>query len=218
MATTRVGLASDSTWARAWEVDDSAGRIALLDLYAVPLGPKRGDIIIQLDTNVVYLVVNQNLAVAVKPIDLTSDVTGILPAANLPPSFDWQDVPFNAANFTASGAMTLTVIGANVTVNRHALSYDGLTAIWNFSLFGFTVGGTPDFYLRIAFPFGAVPNSYFLGALGYCHDNVIPQVGFGWVAAGGQTYVEIGLVAGTTWPNSAANAEIDFTITYEVQP
>ncbi len=151
-------------------------------------------------------------------VNAANGLTGVVPAANLPPTFNWQDVPYSAGNFTASGAMTWTVGSGDISVNRFGISSDEKTGVWCFSFVNYDIGGTPDAYLRIAFPFGYLPNNFFLGALGFCSDSALGQVGFAWVASGGQAYIEIGLMSGSNWATGTGIGEIDFTVMYEVQP
>jgi len=61
MAIVRLNTASDATWARAWSVANAAERATLIATYLSPLGPKRGDIIFQVDTAVYYIVVTTNI-------------------------------------------------------------------------------------------------------------------------------------------------------------
>lgn len=87
MSTLRLSEGSDATWARAWVVTTTAERTALLATHGTPLGPKRGDMILDNETGQLYLVTNSGAVAqitgnATLPIDLTTDVSGILPIAN----------------------------------------------------------------------------------------------------------------------------------------
>lgn len=87
MAVNRLNIDSDATWARAWVCDTTAERTALLATFGAPLGPKRGDMILDNEIGQVFIVTNggsdtQLTGLADSPIDLTSDVTGVLPTAN----------------------------------------------------------------------------------------------------------------------------------------
>lgn len=64
------------------------------------------------------------------------------------PLGEWQDVAFNAANFT-SNAGTWTVAGAGVTVNRYTLV--GKTVFWTIQINAATLAGA-GIYLLIACP------------------------------------------------------------------
>lgn len=61
MTIARIGKSSDATWARAWEVADAAELATLLATWTSTGGPKRGDIIVQLDIGVIFLLVSANL-------------------------------------------------------------------------------------------------------------------------------------------------------------
>lgn len=87
MAVTRLSTGSDATWCRAWICDTTAERTALLATYIHPNGPRRGDMILDNETGQLYIVTNgsgvqQLTGIAVLPIDLANDVTGILPVPN----------------------------------------------------------------------------------------------------------------------------------------
>lgn len=63
----------------------------------------------------------------------------------------WVTPAFAAANFSANGSMTWTVIAAGVTTYSYTLI--GRTMLFSFSISG-TVGGTPNTLLEIAIPDG----------------------------------------------------------------
>ena len=63
----------------------------------------------------------------------------------------WILLPFNAADWTASGAMVWTVLAGNVTDQSYRLS--GNTIIYSVNVSSTTVGGTADIELRIALPY-----------------------------------------------------------------
>jgi len=62
----------------------------------------------------------------------------------------WITVPFAAGNFTASGAMTWTVAGINVT--DQSFKVFGNTLIYSINVSGTTTGGVADVELRVALP------------------------------------------------------------------
>ena len=82
MTIARINKPSDATWARGWEVADATERATLMATFLATGGPKRGDMIIQLDTATIYVVVGSNLSIPINPIDLVSNVINILPLAN----------------------------------------------------------------------------------------------------------------------------------------
>lgn len=79
--------------------------------------------------------------------------TGVFERGRTVPMGEWISVPFNAANFTASGAMIFTVTAAQVTTFRYTLI--GKTAIFAVFIAGASVTGTPDTFLRVTIPFTA---------------------------------------------------------------
>lgn len=84
----------------------------------------------------------------------------------------WQDVPFNAANFSGSGGGTWTIGPAAIITNRYMLV--GKTMTWRFYISWFSgdnlVGGAPT-TLNITIPGGhTCPGNYILTG-GYGTDN-----------------------------------------------
>ncbi len=65
MTITRDDLEVDATWQRAWSVADAAELATLLATYTTPLGPKRGDIILQIDISVYFQLVANNTLVQI---------------------------------------------------------------------------------------------------------------------------------------------------------
>jgi hypothetical protein len=63
----------------------------------------------------------------------------------------WITVPYSAANYTASGAMTWTVPALSVTDHSYRIS--GNTITFSLNVSSTTIGGTPDLELRAALPF-----------------------------------------------------------------
>lgn len=222
MTIARIGKPSDATWQRAWEVADAAELATLMGTYLDPLGPKRGDIIVQLDDGIYYQVVTANV---VKPVNLleidntwlgdNNFDTGVFELGRSTAIGEWENVPFSAGDFTASGAMTWTVIGANIGVNQ--VMQIGHTMWWNFGGFG-TVGGTPSTELRIAIPFGETAAKYQDNRASYMEDNSVQETdpGFVYFVGTGSTYVTISKTDGTVW--TAGVAYIDFIIAFEIEP
>lgn len=87
MAVNRLAPGMDATWNRAWVCDTTAERTALLATFGDPLGPKRGDMILDNETSQLYMVTNgasdvQITGLVDSPVDLANDVTGVLPVDN----------------------------------------------------------------------------------------------------------------------------------------
>jgi hypothetical protein len=74
------------------------------------------------------------------------------------PLGEWQDEPFNAANFTAPAGMTWTVTAGAMTTNRYCLM--GKTLIWQFATAETTVGGTPLNHVFVRLPAGITAARY----------------------------------------------------------
>lgn len=87
MSVLRLDKSSDATWCRAWTITTTAEVATFLATFGAPLGPKRGDIILDQQIGQLFFVTGggsatQLTGLAVLPIDLTTDVTGVLPEAN----------------------------------------------------------------------------------------------------------------------------------------
>lgn len=86
MTIARIDL-PDATYQRAWSVADASERATLVATSPSPLGPKRGDVIYQIDTGIYYLIVQTSVIqqlsnLAALPIALATQVSGVLPTAN----------------------------------------------------------------------------------------------------------------------------------------
>ena len=81
-------------------------------------------------------------------------VTGLAPA--------WENVPFNAANFSGQAPMTWTVGAAAITRNKCVRN--GKTLIWSFYISWFAgsnvLGGTPSNTLILVPPFPLIADQY----------------------------------------------------------
>ena len=87
MAVTRLSTGSDATWNRAWVIDTTAEVTAFMATYGTPLGPRRGDMILDNEAAELFMVTNgsaieQLTGKATLPIDLVNDVSNVLPTAN----------------------------------------------------------------------------------------------------------------------------------------
>lgn len=87
MAINRLNKDSDATWCRAWVIDTTAEVTAFMATYNTPLGPKRGDMIVDNEEAQLFLVTNgtglvQITGNATLPIDLLNDVINTLPVTN----------------------------------------------------------------------------------------------------------------------------------------
>jgi len=130
------------------------------------------------------------------------------------PMGNWQDVPFNAANFYGAGSMTWTV-GAGAVV-RNRFTVVGRTVWWSMYLSWFSgsnvIGGTVSNSIRIILPFG---NSN--GAQMQLIDYV-GVAGLGPLASLvgeiGSNYINIGKVDGSNFTAGSAPGFV-FTICYE---
>lgn len=106
MAIVRLNTNSDATWQRAWSVANAAEKATLIATYTSLLGPKRGDIIFQVDTAIFYVVVDLNILQPISgllspPVNLATQVTGILADGNLS-----SNIPLKNANNTFTGDQT----------------------------------------------------------------------------------------------------------------
>jgi hypothetical protein len=68
---------------------------------------------------------------------------------------DWTNVPFNAADYTGSGAMTWAVAAGNVSLYRYSIV--GKTAFVEMDISGAILGGTASTSLRVALPAAITP-------------------------------------------------------------
>lgn len=80
----------------------------------------------------------------------------------------WIDVPFSAANFTASGGAAWTVAAGNVAVDRYTLI--GKTLLWTVYLTGGSISGATPAELYIKIPGGFTVKPYFAAATAQLND------------------------------------------------
>ena len=96
------------------------------------------------------------------------------------------DVPFNAADFTAGGAMTWTVASQTNRRAKVAGSWLDMTA----EITG-TVGGTPSDQLRIALPFGKVGDGRSAGPFSYLDTGAAVVGGGVWIVTDGSAVIQL---------------------------
>lgn len=181
MAIVRMHEVADATWSRAWAIDTTAEFIAFLLTYGSPLGPKRGDVIYDAEANRSYLVINANQAVQITnlselPIDLTGDVSGVLPVANGGTNLSsnaWNAVPYNAGDYSGSGSLVFTPAPGEVLAFEYQ-QINEKTNLLNITIQGFSLSGTGN-QLLIDLPFTPVSN--LAGPL-LLADNGSLEVGF----------------------------------------
>lgn len=126
----------------------------------------------------------------------------------------YQDVTFDAANFTGSGAMTWTVGSADVTTLQRRIDGDRMTL--SFYLLNTSVGGVLASALRIAIPDGHTAARTELFPIVVNDAGAGNEDGFAQVTAG-QAFVEIYRQSGALW-SASVNAtrvfgQIPFRIT-----
>ena len=220
MTIARIGKPSDATWQRAWEVADAAELATLMGTYLDPLGPKRGDIIVQLDDGIYYQVVTANV---VKPVNLLEiDNTwlgdnafdnGISEYSRTVNQGVWQDEPYDAANYSGLSGMTWSVSAGQAAVNRYATV--GNILFWNFSVVAGVVGGTPSQVLVATLPGGFSTVIYQDFTAAYIEDAGVAAAGFSF-SPGAGTEIYIVKFAATNY--TAGNVSVDFNIQVEIAP
>jgi len=119
----------------------------------------------------------------------------------------WTDVPFDPANFYASGAMTWALTPPLIT-NRYCRI--GNAIIWNFYAGTTTIGGTPGLNLFLKCPTGM--SKYAMGTgLTLNGAPVVPLMVKG--NAGNPGVIGLGLISNAAFVVGAA--QVQFSITYE---
>lgn len=117
------------------------------------------------------------------------------------------DVPFNAANFSGSGAMTWTVTSATNQRAKVAGSWLDMTV----EVAG-TVGGTPTDILRIALPFGKVGDGRSAGSISYL-DAGTAGAGGVWIVPDGSSVIWLFKnYASTVWTAGTATIVASFRV------
>lgn len=124
----------------------------------------------------------------------------------------WLIPAFAAANFSANGSMTWTVIAAGVTTYSYTLV--GRTMTFSFSITG-TVGGTPNTLLQIAIPDGYVASQAMAAPVSIINGGTtsISQA----TAASGATIIQVGAnpAASSNW--SAGSVTVQGQLHLQVQ-
>lgn len=227
MSTTRLDKSSDATWCRAWVCDTTVERTALAANWGDPLGPKRGDMVLDNQTSQLYMFTNsgamfQITGLASLPIDLNSDVTGLLPLANLDPIpaevtiGTVVNVPYNAGDYTGSGSLVWTVASGDVTDFSYCFLNDKYVNL-NIRVEGTDISGTGT-TLTIALPAAITPLK---GAAGPCliaDNGSLSVLGFYSIAAG---VPEISFLLSTVAnfaASSGGTAVYPSSFTYQVAP
>jgi hypothetical protein len=127
---------------------------------------------------------------------------------------DWQDVPYNAADFTTSSGGVWGVTAGNVLVRRYTLI--GRTLHYHVAISNSNVGGAAPTELRVALPAGYTVSAFGVGTTLY-QDNGATRTAGGYVSVVGDTFLRLQTIAGLSWTITAANNTTVFvTATCEV--
>ena len=94
------------------------------------------------------------------PTDATFGGKWVTPTPPAPVGV-WVDIPYTAADFTGSGAMTWVVDAGDLTTFGYAIV--GKTALVTLHLVATSVGGTLDSYLQVRLPAALTPQKSFEG-------------------------------------------------------
>lgn len=133
-----------------------------------------------------------------------------------PGSGPWIDVPFNAGDYTGSGAMIWTVVNANVLTHRFKmLSPD--TMILQVSIENADIGGTANNLLLLNIPNNKQARNRTGGAI-LVANNTVENSGRYLVTPGGPDVLLFQQLPGTAWTAGLDVNEIEFMIIIEVEP
>lgn len=198
MTIARVDKPSDATWQRAWEVADAAELATLLATYLDPLGPKRGDIIVQLDTAIYYLLVAANTVIGLNELEGAGD---------------WQNHPYDAGDYGGLSGLTWTVSAGQAAVNRYSKMRH--TLFWNVSIVSGVVGGSAGNVLTIKVPGGFTTAIYQDFPAAYLEDAGVASTGFVFASGAGDDFLSIVQFSGGNY--TAGNVSVDFNIALEIQ-
>lgn len=124
----------------------------------------------------------------------------------------WITPAFLAANFSANGSMSWTVVAGGVTTYSYTLV--GRTMVFSFSVSG-TVGGTPNTLLQIAIPDGYVASQTMSNDVlilnGGTYSTSLASV----VSGGTVLQIQANPAGTSNW--SAGTASVQGQITLQVQ-
>ena len=202
MTISRIDKPSDATWQRAWEVADATELNTLMGTYLDPLGPKRGDVIIQLDDGIFYTVIAANIIKPIEPIPSTS-LTSV-----------WEDVPFDAGDFTGDGTIVWTVASGDVT----DFSYTFLnrnTVCLNIRIENTTVAGTGT-QLIVEVPAAIAPVKD-VALIALVADNGTLESGFLSMSAA-SPFISFFRPGVANWSASTNASSVYTVLVYEVTP
>jgi hypothetical protein len=129
--------------------------------------------------------------------------------SGISPGHGWVTPPFNAGDFTASGAMTWTVAAGNVA--EYAYTSLNRTMTVSFVLNATTVAGTPSFALQVRLPLGKVALKQVVSTV-YISDNGVQSIGYATTNIG-SPWIQISKVNFANFAASAGATQIHGQIT-----
>jgi len=126
----------------------------------------------------------------------------------------WTDVPFNAGNFGASGAMVWTVEAGDILQNRYLRM--GKTLFWSGYYFTTTLTGTASSQLRVNLPLvgATVKTIRYLMPVAYIGDGGVNTTGY--VETAAATYVSINKTTGANFTIAPNGLHVAFTVCFEL--
>jgi hypothetical protein len=143
-------------------ISDSSGNLLMMTNLRYDGSAWNADDVAKPGVAVIMQAVNGNLAVYQSPAGAnprTPNLTFLIQPdgafrerGRTTPVGEWIDIPYNAANFTASGAMTWTVTSGGQYSFKYALV--GKIVVLYFDIGASTVGGTPGTQLILKLPIG----------------------------------------------------------------
>ena len=128
---------------------------------------------------------------------------------------DWTAVAFNAANFTGSGSMTVTLTSGDQVTYEYERT--GLSGTVNFYLTGISVGGTVSNEILVALPAGTVPASSLILPILYQDNGGTMTAGYCLLSAGSSS-LRIRKIDASNWTLATNTTSIYGSIRYQVQP
>ncbi len=241
-------LAADATWQRGFDVADSAARTAFLATYTAPLGPKRGDVIRQIDTGIYYVVIGEGIATPITgllsdPVNLATQVTGTLADGNLS-----SNVPLKNQNSVITGVYefnnnfkqygrtakslewtSVPFNAGNFTASAGSWTVDsGDVLVQEIAYDGLTMWmaftivstdvSTTPSDLRIAIPNGEVAD-FRMDAFGFCSDAGATPIGLTITTAAGGTVLSLGKLGSAAWTaTSGDNTAVVGVVAFSIEP